>query len=186
MTTSHPIHLAAPDCRFLPPKGTAEKTVPMDPPSSRVPAVLAREQVARRELAELKLAAAECVLSCAEGKRGAKDRLAELARQISIAELELSYNGRAKDLAAQLDTAAFAAWRAEIQALSPEQIVAGIGVEQCCRRCRPGDCVIGGADIAPSECCHPRKIGPLNLLRHQANEQIRAVYSAAVAKVGRR
>jgi hypothetical protein len=165
---------------------TTEKTVALAPPTSRITAALAREQAALRELAALRLQIAECVLAYAEAKPRARENLAELHRKILLVEFEIAGLGAARDLAARLDTEAYASWKADIQTLPLAEIVAGISIDECCRRCRPGECVIAGADPGPSECCHPRKIGSLNLLRHQANEQIRAVYSAAVAKVGRR
>jgi hypothetical protein len=164
----------------------SQKTVPMNPPASRVTAVLARVPVVKRELANLKLEAAECVLASAEGKRGAKDRLGELHRKILAAEFEISYIGLAQDLATKLDIAAFTAWRAEVQTLPPDELLAGLTRDQCAGRCRSGDCCITAADPVPSECAHPVMVGPLNSLRHQANPKILAVYAAARAKVGSR
>lgn len=163
-----------------------EKTVPLEPPASRVPAVVSRAQAVERELTALKLQAAERALACAEGKPGARSLLAELRDKIAVAEFELARNGAAQDLAMQLDQTALDAWRADIQTLSPEEIIAGISRDECCRRCRPGDCVIAGADAVPSECIHPVMAGPLHFLRHKANPKILAVYAAARAKVGAR
>jgi hypothetical protein len=79
--------------------------------------------------------------------------------KISSIEFELTYNGAAAELAAQEDSAAEAAWRNSIQAMDPEQIIAGLGKEKCCDRCTPGSpggCVISAsAPYAGGACVHP-------------------------------
>ena len=163
-----------------------KKTVPMDPPASRLPAVRARAGLLERELAALKLQVAECVLACAEAKPRARENLAELYRKISLVEFEIAGSGLARDLVRQLDGEAFAAWRADVQKLPLEDLLAGLTREQCCRRCQNGECIIGGGDSVPSSCLHPVLTGPLNSLRLQANRRVVEVYNAAVAAVGTR
>jgi hypothetical protein len=163
-----------------------EKTVAMDPPASRVPAVRARALRLERELIVLRSSRAASALAVAEGVQGAAAGLAELHRKITLAEFELANNGLAQDFAVQLDQAALVVWRAEVQTLPPEEIITGITREACCRRCLPGNCVMAGAGATPSDCIHPVLTGELHFNAHKANPKIVAVYRAAVAKVGRR
>jgi hypothetical protein len=141
--------------------------------------------VVQRELADLKLRIPECALACAEGKPGGKEGLADLHRKISEAEFEISGNGPARELAARLDEAAIVAWKATVQTLEPEEIVAGLSKDACCRRCLAGaGCVITGSDPLAFPCAHPVLVGSLELQRYRDNPKIRAVYAAACAKLG--
>jgi hypothetical protein len=158
--------------------------VPHDPPASRIPAVLFRSRAVQRELDRLKVSAAEIVLDCAEGKPAAREALAEIQAKIALATFEIEYSGKAQDLAAQRDKEAVAAWKADIQALSPQDAVAGITRSGCCTRCKGGDCVIISADGIASECAHPVLTRGLFSLRHRANPRIMALYAAACKMVG--
>ena len=155
----------------------------IDPPASRVPAALARKSLVRRELDALNLQRAACVLARAENAPGAGEDLDRLRGKIAAAEFELSASDLAIDLARHLDGVGLAAWKTELQNLPPEQIIEGIAIDGCCLRCRPGACVIVGADAIPGECAHPALSGPLISIRHQANPRILAVYAAAAEKI---
>jgi hypothetical protein len=164
----------------------AEKPVPLDPPASRVPAVRDRAIRLEAELAALALRQAAAVLACAEGAPRAAAALADLHHKIALAEFELAGNGAARDLAEKLDQASLETWRADVQTLPPDEIVGGITRDGCCRRCRPGDCVIAGANRIPSECVHPVKSGPLRFDAHTRNPIIVAAWKAALAETGPR
>ena len=155
----------------------------IDPPASRVPAAVARKSLIQRELDALNLQRAACVLARAENAPGAAEDLDRLRGKIAAAEFELAGSDLAIDLARHLDGVGLVAWKAEIQNLPPEQIIEGIAIDGCALRCRPGACVIAGSDAMPSECLHPVRTGALNLLRHQANPRILAVYAAACEKI---
>ena len=162
--------------------GKLEKIIAAEPPAPRVPRVVSRLRAVQREVAAMKLQIPERALAAAEGNPGG---LAELHRNISEAEFEIACNGPARELAAQLDEAAIAAWKANIQALAPAEIVAGITKDQCCRRCLIGaGCVITGSDPLAGPCAHPVLVGALEKDRYRENPKIMAVYAAARAAAG--
>jgi len=162
------------------------KHVPIDRPASQVPVVVSRRHKVQRELDALTLQMPERALACAQGKPGAREALAELQAKLALARFEMECSGKAQDLAVKVDQEMLAAWKADVQALPPESIIEGIGRDDCCRRCLPGDCIMAGSDSIRSECIHPVLAGPLNLLRHKNNPHTVAVHRAAVAKVGTR
>lgn len=161
-------------------------TVPTEPPPSRVPAVDRRREIIERELVDLKQQVDERVLACAEGKPDAWKNLADLCAKIRVAEFEIDGLAPARDLAARLDDHALMAWRAEVQTLSPSEIIAGITKDDCCDRCTNG-CVILGADPSAdrNECAHPMRFGFYGPLaaRYADNPQVQAVHAAACAKL---
>jgi hypothetical protein len=87
-------------------------------------------------------------------------------------------------LAERLDEEALVAWKAAVQTLPAEEIIAGIGKSACCRRCIPGACVITGSDPLAGTCQHPLIGGALDQLRYRGNRQIEAIYDAACRKLG--
>jgi hypothetical protein len=101
------------------------------PPVPRAPLVVVRQRAAQKELSELKALIPERALASAEGKPGARENLAELHQKISATEFEIGCNPAAREFAIPLDQAAAAAWSAEVQALEPADIVAGITRDQC-------------------------------------------------------
>jgi hypothetical protein len=158
--------------------GRQETIVPTEPPAPRAPAVIARLRIAERELADLKLQIDERLLAVAEGKLGAKESWAALCQKITVLTLEIESSPKARVLAARLDQEALADYRADIQKLSPEEIIAGISKEQCCRRCTgAGRCV-----ISDGSCGHPLLQSGSNA-RYSENSQVRAVYAAACEKL---
>ena len=165
--------------------GKMEKIVLADPPAPRAPAVVARKMIAERELTDLKLEIPERVLAVAEGKPGARENLAVLQQKIAAVTFEIEHNRQARDLAARLDEEAIGTWKAAVQTLDPEEIVAGIAKDGCCHRCGGGfGCVITGADVLALQCAHPLIVGALVLNRYRDNPKIQAVYAAACAKLG--
>lgn len=162
-----------------------ELIVASDPPASRAPVVIARLRAVQRELADLKLQIPERVLACAEGKPGARESLVELHRQMSIAAFEIESHAAARELAVRLDQEATVAWKAAVQILPPEEIIAGITKEVCCKRCIPGiACAITGSDALAGPCAHPVLVGALELTRYVDNPKIQAIYAAACRKLG--
>jgi hypothetical protein len=166
--------------------GRYEKIVLADPPARRAPAVIARKIVAERELSELRLQIPECALAVAEGKPGGRENLAALYRQIAAVAFEIEHNAKARELATALDEQALVGWKAKIQELPPEELLAGLTRDQCCGFCSADFCVITGADPLAGPCAHPVLVGALELNRYQDNPKIRAVYAAACAKLGLR
>jgi hypothetical protein len=167
-------------------KLVAGKPVPMERPASRLPAAQARVAPLEEELTLLRAQRPAAALACAERIPGAGARLAELHRAISLAEFELASNGAAQDRARYLDQAALDAWRQDVAALPPEEMIFGISRDSCAARCRPGMCALAFADAIPSDCLHPVRAGPMNLIRHKSNSKIVATYSAALAITGKR
>jgi hypothetical protein len=164
--------------------GKIEKIVPDKPPELRALAVVARLKIAQRELADLKLQVAERVLAVAEGTPGARESLAALHQKITATAFEIESNFQARELAARLDEEAIVAWKAAVQTLDPEEIIAGITKDQCCRLClRGAGCVITGCDALAGPCAHPAREG-LMLTRYKENPKIVAVFAAACAKLG--
>jgi hypothetical protein len=158
------------------------KSVPSEPPASRVPAVTRRREIVERELIDLKLQIDEMVLACVEGNPDGRKNLAALREKIQTAEFELESLPLARDLAAELDKQAIAAWRAEVQTLSVHEIIAGLTKEECCDRCNNSCVILGGDETSDRhDCAHPRH-GALDG-RYAANPQVQKVFAAAYAKV---
>jgi hypothetical protein len=159
------------------------RSVPTEPPPSRVPAVLQRREVIERELIELKLQIDERVLACVEGKPDGRRNLAELCESIRVAEFELDSLPLARKLAARLDNVAILAWQAEVQTMSPSEIIAGITKDDCCDRCNDGCVILGGDPSAHrNECAHPVRMGPLSA-RYADNPQVQSVFAAACSEL---
>jgi hypothetical protein len=164
--------------------GKFEKIVPDQPPALRAPAVALRLAIAQRELVELKLQIGERGLAVAECKPGAKEAFAALHQKITATAFEIDQFPLARELAARLDDEAIIAWKASVQTLEPEEIVAGITKDECCSRCSGGSgCVITGSDRLAGPCAHPLREG-LALTRYHENPKIVTVFAAACAKLG--
>jgi hypothetical protein len=134
-------------------------TVSLKPPAPTAKAVRAHRKTLELSLLALKESAAALALASARGKVGAKDALAALYLRIRATEFEAECNYAAAELATQEDAAAEVAWRAAIQTLSPDEIIAGIGKDSCCSRCTPGipgGCVLTAmAPHSGGTCSHP-------------------------------
>jgi hypothetical protein len=150
-----------------------------EPPAPRAPAVLEQRGAIARELADLKTQIAETALAAYEGKSDGRERLAALDTEIRACAFQLDCNGLAHELALRLDQDAVEAWKATIQAMPPEKIIAGISSKDCCRLCSAEHgCVITNG----GNCAHPVKIGVLDP-RSRGVPSTRAAYVAATAKL---
>jgi hypothetical protein len=171
------------------------ETIALDPPAPTARAVRAHRQTLELSRDALKAGAAELALASARGKAGAQDALAALCGKIRATEFEIECNNAAFELATQEDAAAEVAWRAAIQTLDPEEIIAGITKEGCCRRCTPGipgGCVLtASAPHAGGECGHPiiqRHLFHVDdtgrrKFRHRDNPQASKIFDAACQKL---
>jgi hypothetical protein len=167
--------------------------VPAKPPAPSAPAVRAHRQTLELALDALKAGAAELALASARGRAGAQDALAALHRKVGDIEFEIKCHSLAVDLATTQDGDAFAAWRAAVQQLEPEQVIEGLSKEGCCHRCIPGEsCVItSSVTHAGSTCGHPireRHLFPLDeagrtLFPYRDNPRALEIYQAAARKL---
>lgn len=147
---------------------------PPELPAPRAPAVLEHLEASQRSLVDLDAQIAETALAALEGGSVAQANLVDLRAKITAAKFDIESNGAAHALALRLDKQAIADWKASIQAMPPEQIVAGITCDRCCGLCRTDACVISGAGW----CGHPVKTGGLNPAQ-QSNPAVMRVYRAA-------
>jgi hypothetical protein len=159
--------------------GKLEKIAAAEPPAPRAPAVLEQRPALERELADLKQQIAETALAAYEGKSDGREKLAALDAKIRACAFQLDCNGLAHEHALRLDHQAVESWKATIQTMPPEQIIAGISVKDCARLCsEEHGCVI----TLGQQCGHPVKSGVLPP-RLQGNPAVRRVYVAATAKL---
>jgi len=171
-------------------------TLSLKPPAPTAKVVRAHRQTLELLLAALKQSAAELALASAKGKAGAKDALGALYLRIRATEFEIECNHAAAELASEQDAAAEIAYRAAIQTLDPEEIIAGIRTDSCCSRCTPGSpggCVItASAPYAGGTCGHPireKHLFHLNdqgrrLFRYRDNPQASRIFDAACKRLG--
>jgi hypothetical protein len=172
------------------------ETVPLEPPAPTAKAVRAHRQTLELSLRALQASGAELALASARGKAGAKDALAALYLKIRATEFEIECNHAAAELSTQEDAAAEVAWRAAIQTMDPEEIIAGIGKDSCCGRCTPGipgGCVItASAPYAGGACGHPireRHLFYINdrglrQFRYRDDPQSSQIFDAACKRLG--
>jgi hypothetical protein len=162
-------------------------------PDLRSSIVRAHRRQLEARLIELRAAVPAAVLAKALGRKAAHRAMTELRRKIADVEFAIAHNRDAGELAAMQDHAAQAAWRAQIQTLPPEQIIAGIGKESCCGKCERGvvaGCVLAGG-TPTAECWHPVKSIDLFHRTEQgqwifpcrANPQASRVFDAALARL---
>jgi hypothetical protein len=175
--------------------GRREQIIPLDPPAARAPAVLERRGALERELADLKLQIAEKALDAYERRPDGRESLAALDAKIRACAFLIDCYAAAHELAARRDDQAIVTWKAEVQTLEPEEIVAGISKELCCHRCQPGingGCVItSSVPHAGGACAHPiRERNSFHInerglreFRYGDNPQASMVFYAAVDKL---
>jgi hypothetical protein len=166
--------------------GKHETMVPYAPPANRAPTVIRHLQVCQRTLVELEARVPALLLSVAEKRPDAPAELAAMREEIAQLQFAIEHGVKTRELAASLDQTAFQDWKAAVQTLPAEEIVAGITKDACCRRCLVGSCAITGADPYSGPCAHPVLIGALETDSARNNPRVQAVYAAAVAKVGRK
>jgi hypothetical protein len=138
--------------------GKIDKIPLADPPAPQSPAVVDYLAACKRSLASLEATRPELALAAATGKPGSKEAMAALGEQISALKFEIDCHPMARELASRLDQDAVTSWKAEVQVLTPDEIVAGIASGACCRRCSPGNyCIITASDSRadPAACAHP-------------------------------
>jgi hypothetical protein len=143
-------------------------------PVARAPAVLDHLQASKQALAALEAEIAASALAAIEAQPGAKEALATLHGRTKAVAFEIDCNGKAYELARRLDEHAIIDWKADIQALPADQIVAGITATTCCKLCSDDTgCIISGG-----ACAHPVLAGSLTP-GLQGNPAVRRVYRAA-------
>jgi len=105
----------------------------------------------------LRAGAAVLALKSSQGDSAAQAELAAIPGRLAALTFEIDMNHEAHQLAIQQDSAAEAGWRAGLQSMAPEDVIAGIGKDSCCGLCRPGSfCVItAGYPYAGAQCGHP-------------------------------
>jgi hypothetical protein len=163
--------------------GLHEHPVPTSPALCG-PAVGLRLAWCRRRLEALQDERPALALASALREPGAAERLTELGRSIAAMEFEISCSLKAADLASQRDREAMAAWRASLQTLPIEKLIAGISRESCCALCAtPAGCIITGSDpMSGGSCAHPvRESGPGP--QYQNNPGVQEIYRAACASL---
>ena len=91
---------------------------------------------------------------------------------------------KARERAEQIDREAAVAFKADVQKMPPDQILAGITKDACPRRCIAGGCAITGSDEFAGTCQHPLIGGALDQLRYRASPHIMRLYGIACEKIG--
>jgi hypothetical protein len=162
--------------------GKHEQPIPTKPAASTI-AVTARLSECRRQLTFLEEQKPAAALASALREPGAADRLATLCQKIAALEFEINCSVKAEALASARDREAVADWRAAIQELPVEVLLAGISKDQCSALCGPEGCVISGGDPrSGGDCSHPvLQGGPHPQFRN--HPQVKAVYAAACEKL---
>jgi hypothetical protein len=105
--------------------------------------------------------------------------------------------GAAHELAVRQDSDAETAFRALLQLMDPEDLIAGINKDECCHRCQPntpGGCVItAGYPYAGSQCGHPirekhmvfgRDANGVRQFLYRQNATALKVFTAAAKRLG--
>jgi hypothetical protein len=150
--------------------GRHEKITTSDkPPAPTARAVLAHRKKLEIERDALRAGAAELALKSARGDTAAQAALWAMPGKQAGLQFEIDQNHAAHELAMKQDSDAEIAWRASLQLMEPEDLIAGINKEECCHRCQPnipGGCVLSAAAPYPgSTCMHPTRMGSF----HQFN-----------------
>lgn len=171
--------------------GKHETVVAYDPPMPTARDVRARRRRLEASLDALKASRAGLALASAKGDTAAQVALAALYLKIRTAEFEIECNDLAFELANSEDGTATVAWRAAILTLPPEEVIAGIGQDGCCRHCTSGygGCVLS-AGKSPT-CMHPireKHCFGINdtgqkVFRYRDDPQASAIFDAALKKL---
>lgn len=139
--------------------GKHETIVPLKPPTATKPAVIAHRRTLELERDALRAGAVELAVASAKGDIEARSTLASTPAKLAALQFEIDLNHQAQELAHAQDAAAETAWRAAIQSMEPEEIIAGIGKDSCCGRCMPGiagGCVLTASAPFPDRSVHTR------------------------------
>jgi hypothetical protein len=164
--------------------GKHETIVPIEPPAQRAPAVIAHLQTCRRALAAAEQEIPGLLLAVAEARPRADRNLAALREKIAAAQFVIEHHAKARERAEQIDREAAVAFKADVQKMPPDQILAGITKDACPRRCIAGGCAITGSDEFAGTCQHPLIGGALDQLRYRASPHIMRLYGIACEKIG--
>jgi hypothetical protein len=174
---------------------TELKKPPTAPPAPTASSVRSYRKLLEIERDALKAGAPALAAASALGDLGAKADLAALHAKLAALQFEIDCNDLAVELARAEDSARETVWRASIQELPADEIIAGIGKEKCCDRCTPGvngGCVItASARHAGPTCGHPlltRHLQHLTedgrrIFRYADTPRSAEIYSAACRKL---
>jgi hypothetical protein len=171
-------------------------TVPMKPVPSK-PIVLAHRRMLEMERDALRAGAIELALASARGDLSARSTLAALPAKLAALQFEIDLSHQAQELAHAEDATAETAWRASLQLMDPEDLIAGISGGGCCHLCQPnvaGGCVLSAAaPYSGSTCMHPTRMGSfhqfnidnsgLRIFPYRNNPQAAKVFYAACDKL---
>ena len=169
--------------------------IALDPPAPSAPTVRKHRKMLEIERDALRASAAELAFASAKADSVAREALAAIPGRLAALQFEIDLNHECQLLAHAEDAAAEAAWRTSIQTLPPEEIIAGINKESCCRRCTPGihgGCVItASARYSGGTCNHPVRERHLFQIDNQGmrkfayrdNPQASRIFDAACEKL---
>jgi hypothetical protein len=144
--------------------GKLEKPVALTPPAPTANSVLARRKKLETERDAMRDGAAELALRSAQGDTAAQAALWAIPAKQAGLQFEIDQTHAAYALATKQDSDAETAYRASLQLMDPEDLIAGINRDECCHLCQPGGfCVItAGAAHAGATCGHPiRQLGQI-------------------------
>jgi hypothetical protein len=172
--------------------GKHETIVPYDPPIPTARDVRVYRHTLEASLDVLRASRAGLALASARGDTAARENLAALRLKIRAVEFEIECNHAAFELAEKQDGDAWAAWRASILMLDPEEAIAGIGKDGCCTRCTPnipGGCVLSANKS--STCMHPiRELrsfhndeAGVKIFPYRDDPQAKKIFEAACTKL---
>lgn len=173
------------------------ETTCLSPPRPTAPLVIAHRKRLEIERDALRAGAAELALKSAFGDNAARAELRAIPAKLDALQFELDHLHAAGELARQQDSDAEIAWRGGLQSLPPDQLLAGLNRDECCRACQPGipgGCVLsGGAPFAGPACWHPTRFGNhhqfstddagLRVFAHRDHEPAAKLFRAATDKL---
>ena len=168
--------------------------VGVTPPAPTAPRVRAHRRAIELERDALRTGAADLAWKSATGDLAAREALRAIPAKLAGLQFEIDLNHEAQEVAQKQDAAAEVAWRASIQTLPVQEIIAGLNKDECCHRCQPGingGCVLaGGAPYAGANCWHPTRFGSFDqfsvddggrkIFPHRDNPQAAKVFNAAL------
>jgi hypothetical protein len=177
--------------------GKHETIVPIKPPPSTKPAIVAWRKTLEIERDALRASAAALAFASAKGDSAAREALAAIPSRLAALQFEINFSHECQQLAHAEDAAAEVAWRVSLQSMDPEDLIAGINKDECCHRCQPnspGGCVItSGYSYAGSQCGHPirekhmvfgRDANGVRQFLYRQNPQALKVFTAARKRLG--
>jgi hypothetical protein len=175
----------------------ADQIAFLKPPAPTAKAVRDHRKKLEIERDGLRTGAAELARLAALGDADAKAALAAIPGKHAALQFEIDLNHEAYEIATKHDSDAEIAWRASLQSMEPEDLIAGINKDECCHRCQPGvpgGCVLtAAAPYAGSTCFHPVRFGTFHqfniddsgrrIFPHRHHAQAKKVFDAACDKL---